>query len=75
MTFEELLHLLFLPSGPVRPTPEQDDATARSIIACRATNNWPLPGAAPGKETCDISDIRWDCTRRAVPYAARMPTA
>jgi hypothetical protein len=66
----------------VRFTPEmvqqalaEFDATAQSIIACRATNGWPLPGAAPGKETCDICDIRWNCTCPAVPYPARLPMA
>jgi len=51
------------------------DTTAQSIISCRATNGWPLPNAAPGKETCDICDIRWNCTRPPVSYPARLPIA
>jgi hypothetical protein len=51
------------------------DATAQSIISCRTTNGWPLPSAAPVKETCDICDIRWNCTCPAVSYPVRMPIA
>ncbi len=51
------------------------DATAQSIISCRATNGWPMPGALPGKETCEICDIRWNCTRPTVSYPARLPIA
>lgn len=49
------------------------DATAQGIIACRATNVWPLPGAAPQKETCDICDLRWNCSRPTPPYSVRLP--
>ena len=49
------------------------DATAQDIIGCRGTNVWPLPGDAPQKETCDICDLRWNCTRPAVPYPIRLP--
>jgi len=49
------------------------DTTAQNIIGCRGTNMWPLPGDAPQKETCDICDLRWNCTRPAVPYAIRLP--
>ena len=51
----------------------QFDLTAQSILACRANNTWPLPGTAPGKETCDICDIRWNCPRLNTPYQLRMP--
>lgn len=49
------------------------DATAQSIISCQTTNQWPLPGDAPAKETCDICDIRWNCPRPSPSYAVRMP--
>ena len=49
------------------------DTTALDIIACRGTNTWPLPGAAPQKETCDICDLRWNCTRPNPPYTVRLP--
>jgi len=49
------------------------DLTAQAIIGCRATSTWPLPASTPGKETCDICDIRWNCPRPTPPYQVRMP--
>jgi hypothetical protein len=51
------------------------DVTAQQIIGCRGTNIWPLPGAAPGKETCDICDLRWNCPCPAPAYTLRLPIA
>ena len=51
----------------------QFDVTAQSIITCRANNTWPVPPAAPGKETCDICDIRWNCPVPSTRYQVRMP--
>jgi hypothetical protein len=51
----------------------QFDVTAQSIIACRTNNTWPLPPLAPGKETCDICDIRWNCPVPSTRYQVRMP--
>jgi putative RecB family exonuclease len=53
----------------------QFDVTAQSIIACRVNNTWPLPASGPGKETCDICDIRWNCPVPSTPYQIRMPIA
>lgn len=51
----------------------QFDSTAQSIISCRANKTWPLPGVAPGKETCDICDIRWNCPLPKPAYQMRLP--
>jgi len=49
------------------------DMTAQSIVGCRATSVWPLPGTPPEKETCDICDIRWSCPVPSTRYQIRMP--
>lgn len=49
------------------------DVTAQAIIGCRANSTWPLPALNPGKETCDICDIRWNCPSPATPYQVRLP--
>lgn len=49
------------------------DQTALDIIGCRTSNTWPLPPAPPDKETCDICDLRWNCTRPANRYQVRLP--
>jgi hypothetical protein len=54
----------------------QFDTTAQSIMACQATRTWPNPAAAPGQETCDICDIRWNCPTASAtygPYPLRLP--
>jgi hypothetical protein len=51
----------------------QFDVTAQSIIQCRANDNWPLPAAAPGKESCDICDLRWSCPVPSPRYRLRLP--
>ena len=51
------------------------DVIAQAIIGCRANSAWPLPASAPGKETCDICDIRWNCPSPATRYQVRMPIA
>ncbi|QDE97973.1 PD-(D/E)XK nuclease family protein [Myxococcus xanthus] len=51
----------------------QFDNTAQSIIACQTQNTWPLPSAAPGQETCDICDIRWNCPLTKSNYPMRLP--
>ena len=51
------------------------DVTAQAIIGCRANSAWPLPASAPGKETCDICDIRWNFPSPATRYQVRMPIA
>jgi hypothetical protein len=35
--------------------------TAKDIMVCQASRTWPNPAHDPGKETCDICDIRWNC--------------
>jgi putative RecB family exonuclease len=48
-------------------------ATAQQIITCQATRTWPLPSHDPGKETCDICDIRWNCPVKMGTYPRRLP--
>ncbi len=49
------------------------DVTAKAIMTCKASRVWPDPGAAPGKETCDICDIRWNCGKVKGVYPRRYP--
>lgn len=49
------------------------DTTARQIIACQASRNWPNPTSNPEVETCDICDIRWNCPTVAGVYTLRYP--
>jgi PD-(D/E)XK nuclease superfamily len=48
-------------------------STATDIMGCRAARAWPLPGQAPSKETCDICDLRWNCSAAAAKYDLRTP--
>ncbi|MGA8170125.1 MAG: PD-(D/E)XK nuclease family protein [Methylocystis sp.] len=52
---------------------QEFDTTATAIIGCRSSATWGLPAGHPGKETCDICDIRWNCPHPQVSYPARMP--
>lgn len=47
--------------------------TAQQIIACQASRSWPAPAHDPGKETCDICDIRWNCPAKRAQYKLRLP--
>jgi hypothetical protein len=49
--------------------------TALDIMTCQASAKWPTPakGQDPGKETCDICDIRWNCGAKKGVYPMRMP--
>jgi PD-(D/E)XK nuclease superfamily len=64
----------FTPTG-IQQALTQFDVTAQSIMTCRTNNVWPLPTAAPAKESCDICDIRWNCPVPSPPYRVRMPIA
>jgi hypothetical protein len=62
----------FTPSA-VQKALAEFDLTAQSIVACRGAKVWPLPHGAPGKETCDICDIRWNCPVPSPAYQVRLP--
>jgi putative RecB family exonuclease len=47
--------------------------TAAHIMQCRDARAWPLPGDPPSKETCDICDLRWNCSATASKYDLRTP--
>lgn len=49
------------------------DITVNDIEKCYKTNRWAAPSTdkLPGKETCDICDIRWSCP--SVKYEMRYP--
>lgn len=50
------------------------DETAISIIDGQMNSTWPLPQkGAVGKKTCDICDLRWDCSSAAEAYKVRLP--
>jgi PD-(D/E)XK nuclease superfamily len=67
------VHEIQFTAAAVQQALAQFDATAQSIIACRLNKAWPLPQIVPGKETCDICDIRWNCTAPNTPYQVRLP--
>jgi putative RecB family exonuclease len=51
------------------------DHTVQQIQSCIASDNWPapLPGQEPDKQTCDICDLRWNCTAVSGQYPMRYP--
>lgn len=52
------------------------DTTATEIIACKQTRQWDAPTGTkiPDEKTCDICDIRWNCSsHQAGKYKVRMP--
>jgi hypothetical protein len=52
------------------------DLTAADIIACKQTRRWDAPTGVemPDDKTCDICDIRWNCSAHPVgKYKVRMP--
>lgn len=51
------------------------DKSAKEIMECRTLGTWPLPPVAPPAGTCEICDIRWDCTVPKPPFPIRMPFA
>jgi putative RecB family exonuclease len=51
------------------------DLTAADIIACKQTRRWDAPtgDAVPDEKTCDICDIRWNCSAHSGKYRVRKP--
>jgi putative RecB family exonuclease len=52
------------------------DLTAADIMACKTTRRWdpPAPGDMPDEKTCDICDIRWNCSGHPKgKYKPRLP--
>jgi hypothetical protein len=49
------------------------DATADAIMTCQQNSQWPNPAKPPDKETCNICDLRWNCTVPKDPYKQRLP--
>lgn len=47
------------------------DQTVADIEQCKQQDMWDPPRQAPDKETCDICDLRWNCT--LVSYPMRHP--
>lgn len=47
------------------------DQTVADIEQCKQIDSWDPPQQAPDKETCDICDLRWNCT--LVSYPMRHP--
>jgi putative RecB family exonuclease len=55
---------------------DEFDLTAADIIACKQARQWdpPTGAAVPDEKTCDICDIRWNCSAHPVgKYKVRMP--
>lgn len=67
------VHIVNFDQASVDKALTEFDATADEIIQCDAQNTWPMPQVAPDKETCDICDLRWNCTTKNGPYKLRMP--
>lgn len=52
------------------------DLTAANIIACKHARRWDAPTGTdvPDEKTCDICDIRWNCSAHpSGKYKVRMP--
>jgi hypothetical protein len=52
------------------------DLTAADIIVCKQTRQWDAPTGpdVPDEKTCDICDIRWNCSAHpSEKYKVRMP--
>jgi len=49
--------------------------TVAAIDQSRESDDWsaPSPDRDPGKETCDICDIRWSCPLKTTQYHMRYP--
>ena len=48
--------------------------TVSDIERCRRKGEWPEPQTGlPGKNTCDICDIRWNCPAHIGKYPMRYP--
>lgn len=49
--------------------------TVKKIEDCRQKEEWPAPdaGLEPDANTCNICDIRWDCSARKDEYQMRYP--
>ena len=49
--------------------------TVAEIEACRLNDDWPAPqpGHEPDENTCDICDIRWNCSAKTGKYPMRYP--
>jgi hypothetical protein len=49
--------------------------TVDAIEQSRGLDQWPAPSQEqdPGKETCDICDIRWSCPLKSTKYPMRYP--
>lgn len=52
------------------------DLTAADIMACKCAHQWDAPQGTdvPNEKTCDICDIRWNCSAHpSGKYKVRMP--
>jgi hypothetical protein len=69
-----LYELLFEQSDVERAL-DEFEITVHEIESSRDRDQWPHPpaGRDPGKETCDICDIRWSCPLKARQYHMRYP--
>lgn len=55
----------------VKDAMQDFDITAKDIIACKKSQQWPTPSTLPDEETCNICDVRWSCS--VVRYSKRYP--
>jgi putative RecB family exonuclease len=51
------------------------DKTVADIEECRTNDRWSAPpiGQEPDQETCDICDLRWNCSSVGQGYPMRFP--
>lgn len=47
------------------------DKTAKDIMGCRKSQNWPVPKAKVAEATCTICDLRWSCPKVTGRFALR----
>lgn len=69
------VHVVVFDPAQVEKALKEFDTTAADIMKCQSQDAWPDPEKAPDEETCDICDLRWNCSvpNQGKGYKLRMP--
>ncbi len=72
---EQALVDIPLKSRRIQTALETFKHTVHEIECCRLHDYWPTPQpqGGPGERTCNICDLRWNCTARTGKYPMRYP--
>ncbi len=65
------IHVVNFDAAKITKALAEFDKTAGQIMTCQATNQWPNPANPPDKGTCDICDLRWNCSIPTPAYPMR----